>query len=89
MKELREEGTKHPIHHYSGYPHASLGPLNAYIASIKDLGMDPLGPSDLCPYALGCLSAQWVITPIQPRTRLLVPNATPVEGKGNYGSRLS
>ena len=73
----------------SGYPHASLGPLNAYVASIEDSNMVPLGSIDLCPYTLGCLSAQWVINPIRPGTHLLVPSATPVEGQGNYGSRLS
>ena len=47
--------------------------------------MDPLGSSDHRPYVLGCLSAQWVINPIRPGTRLLV------EGKGElwFPSELS
>ena len=66
-----------------------LGPLNAYVTYIKDSDLVPPGTINLCPYTLGCLSAQWGINPIRPRTHLLVPSATPVEGKGNYGSHLS
>ena len=66
-----------------------LGPLNAYVASIKDSGLVPPGTSNLCPYTLECLLAQWGINPIWPGTHLLVPSATLVEGKGNYGSHLN
>ena len=66
-----------------------LGPLNAYVVSIKDSGLVPPGTIYLCPHTLGCLSAQWGINPIRPGTRLLGPSATPVEGKGNYGSHLN
>ena len=52
-------------------------------------GLVPPETNNLCSYPLGCLSAQWGINPIRPRTHLLVPNATPIEGKGNYGSHLN
>lgn len=72
-------------------PELHLGPLNVYVASIKDSGLVPLGASDLRTYVLGCLSAQWVINLVQPRTHLLVPSATPIEGKGElwFPSELS
>ena len=57
-EELREEGTKHLVHHRSGYPHASLGPLNAPVTPIKDFGMVPPRSSNHCSHALGYLSAQ-------------------------------
>ena len=60
-EELREEGTKPPIHHISDYPHASLGPLNALVASIKDSSMVPLGTSDHCRYVLSCMSSKALI----------------------------
>ena len=75
QEELREEGTKHPIHHRSGYPQAFLGPLNALVAPIKDSGMAPPGSSDHCPHVLGSLAAQWVITPIRPVTHLPIARA--------------
>ena len=65
-EELREEGTKDPIHHRSDYPRASLGPLNAPVAYIKDVGMVPPRSNDHCPHALGYLIAQWVINPFGP-----------------------
>ena len=56
-EELREEGDKHSVHHKSGYPLASLGPLNASLASIQDSSVDPLGSRDHFPYALSCMSS--------------------------------
>ena len=38
-------------------PMLHLGPLNALVTSIKDSGMDPPRSSDLCPYALSCMSS--------------------------------
>ena len=61
-ENLREEGTKHPAHHQSGYPRGSLGALNAPIASIKDSSMVPPGTSDHRPYVLSCMSSR-ALTP--------------------------